>query len=117
MPIRIRCYDEPRDRAQPTADKRLSAPLADDPDSGIRIMAAAVGPYDPPLVAQESLDHHSTLTRGDGPDSTFTRRHSCQNARSVSKSDEDFDSILASETAHAKSRSSQSIDAVRYIDR
>ena len=33
MPIRINCRDKPRVRAQPTEDKRLSAPLANDPEA------------------------------------------------------------------------------------
>ncbi len=33
MPIRITCRDKPRDKTQPTEDKGLSAPLADDPDA------------------------------------------------------------------------------------
>ncbi len=33
MPIRIKCRDKPRDRAHPTEDKALSAPLADDPEA------------------------------------------------------------------------------------
>ena len=31
MPIGMKCRDRPRDRAQPTEDKGLSAPLASDP--------------------------------------------------------------------------------------
>jgi len=33
MPIRIECRDKPRDRAPPTEDSGLSAPLADDPEA------------------------------------------------------------------------------------
>ena len=33
MPIGVECLDKPRDRAQPTEDKGLSAPLADDPEA------------------------------------------------------------------------------------
>ena len=33
MPIRIECLDKPRDRAQPTEDTGVSAPLADDPEA------------------------------------------------------------------------------------